>query len=199
MPKSPSSDRELRQRLQLAWDAVLNKKALDPVCLDVRGLAGFTDFFIICHGNNPAQIQALADEVQRSMELNAGLRPLQMEGYRHAQWIVLDYGGLVVHIFAAGARNFYGLERLWQKAPQFDMEANQQFLQQPGKAVARKTAVKSPRATTAASKPVRAPAAQSSEPEKPRRRSPLAAQAAKAARPRKLGVKRKAQSKKSGK
>src|SRR5262249_24589125 len=75
----------------------------------------FTDYFIVCSGTNPRQIQAIADEVETRLT-QAGLRPNSMEGYNQAEWVLLDYVDFVVHIFSERARQFYDLERLWKSA-----------------------------------------------------------------------------------
>ncbi len=95
--------------------AAESKKALDLRILDLHGLASFTDYFVICSGSNPRQIQAIADEVERRLE-QQGRKPLGVEGYEHAEWILVDYGEFLVHIFSEAARAYYDLERLWRKA-----------------------------------------------------------------------------------
>jgi ribosome-associated protein len=116
MVKSQATDRTIRRQLRRALEAAVSKKASESVLLDVRALAGFTDYFLICHGSNPRQIQTIAEEVDRSLS-TTGLNPLHTEGMEHAEWVVLDYGSFVVHIFSEKARRFYDLERIWQKAP----------------------------------------------------------------------------------
>src|SRR5262245_30663911 len=75
----------------------------------------FTDYFIVCSGTNPRQIQAISDEVEKRLG-EAGLRPNSIEGYNQAEWVLLDYVDFVVHIFSERARKFYDLERLWKSA-----------------------------------------------------------------------------------
>lgn len=83
--------------------------------LDLRGVTSFTDYFVICSGSNPRQNQAIADEVEK--QLAAAGEPVQSsEGYQSAEWILLDYGDMVVHVMSAEAREFYDLERLWRQA-----------------------------------------------------------------------------------
>ena len=82
-------------------------------------LAGFTDFFILCSGNNPRQIRAIADSVIEALREN-GARPAHVEGYDRSEWILLDYFDFVVHIFAPETRLFYGLERLWGTAERIE-------------------------------------------------------------------------------
>src|SRR5215471_17832749 len=80
-----------------------------------RASGGFTDYFIVCSGTNPRQIQAISDEVEKQLG-EAGVRPNSMEGYNQAEWVLLDYVDFVVHIFSERARKFYDLERLWKSA-----------------------------------------------------------------------------------
>jgi len=99
----------------IAARAAEDKKALDLRILDLQGLASFTDYFVICSGANPRQIQAIADEVERRLA-EQGRKPLGIEGYEHAEWVLVDYGEFLVHIFSEAARAYYDLERLWRKA-----------------------------------------------------------------------------------
>jgi ribosome-associated protein len=85
-------------------------------------MAGFTDYFLICHGGNIRQIQTIADEIQRVLQQKDGLRPSHVEGYQNGEWVVLDYLDYVVHIFSQRSRDFYALERIWQKAPRMQFE-----------------------------------------------------------------------------
>jgi ribosome-associated protein len=101
--------------LREAVEAAEEKKALDIAVVDVKEAAGFTDHFLICSGSNPRQVQAISDEVERRLKLS-GLRPHNVEGYNHAEWILLDYVDFVVHIFSERARSFYDLERLWRSS-----------------------------------------------------------------------------------
>jgi len=102
--------------------AAESKKAIDLRILDLHGMASFTDYFVICSGSNPRQIQAIADEVERRLE-QQGRKPLGVEGYEHAEWILVDYGDFLVHIFSEAARAYYDLERLWRKAKEVALPA----------------------------------------------------------------------------
>ncbi len=95
--------------------AAASKKAHDIRVLDLREITSFTDRFVICHGTNPRQIQAISDAVGESL-VNLGERVLSMEGYENAEWILMDYGDFLVHIFSEKAREYYALERLWRHA-----------------------------------------------------------------------------------
>jgi ribosome-associated protein len=102
-----------------AWPVAVRaaeaKKAQDIKVLDLSGVSSFTDYFVICTGSNPKQIQAIADEVEKELKL-IGERPLSIEGYQQAEWILADYGDFIIHIFSERARLFYDLERLWRAA-----------------------------------------------------------------------------------
>jgi ribosome-associated protein len=98
-----------------ALRAADDKKALDLVVLDVREIASFTDYFLITSGTSTRQVQAIADEVVDRLK-KTGRRAARIEGYRHAEWVLIDFGDFVVHIFEDKARRFYDLERLWRDA-----------------------------------------------------------------------------------
>lgn len=100
----------------MAVDAVENKKGEDLAILEMdRNSGAFTDYFVVCTGTNPRQIQAISDEIQKRLS-ESGVRPNSVEGYHQAEWVLLDYVDFVVHIFSQRARNFYDLERLWKSA-----------------------------------------------------------------------------------
>ena len=106
----------LKQQVAHAIAACETKKAEDVSVLELDKASGaFTDYFVICSGSNPRQIQAISDEVEQRLS-KAGLRPTHVEGYKQAEWVLLDYVDFVVHVFSRGARNFYNLERLWKSA-----------------------------------------------------------------------------------
>jgi ribosome-associated protein len=100
--------------------AALDKKAVDVVVLDLRKADGFTDFFVICTGTNPRQINAIADGLQETLRTEFGERPHLAEGSGKSQWILLDYFNFVVHIFSRECRAFYDLERLWGNAGRYE-------------------------------------------------------------------------------
>lgn len=93
-----------------------DKKARDIVALDVRNLASFTDFFIICSGASRRQVQALAQHLEEELA-DLGLKPLGVEGAQEGLWILLDYNDVIIHIFHQPWREFYDLEGLWLEAP----------------------------------------------------------------------------------
>src|SRR6201992_1048492 len=107
---------ETRQHVARVVKAIESKKGEDIVILEMDKNSGaFTDYFIVCSGTNPRQLQAIADDVQKQME-EIGQRPNSMEGYNQAEWVLLDYVDFVLHIFSERARKFYDLERLWKSA-----------------------------------------------------------------------------------
>ena len=95
--------------------AAESKKASEVRVLDLRDFSTFTDFFVICSGANARQNQAICDGVGLELK-REGEFPLGIEGYDKADWILVDYGDFIVHIFSPTAREFYGLERLWRQA-----------------------------------------------------------------------------------
>jgi ribosome-associated protein len=125
LAKSASETREadlasrFDERILVVLQAAAEKKALSPTVLDLRGIASFTDYFVIASGANIRQVQAIADEVVEQLK-KQGTRAARLEGYQRAEWVLLDYGDLVVHVFEESARRFYDLERLWRDAPRTD-------------------------------------------------------------------------------
>ncbi|MEM1247841.1 MAG: ribosome silencing factor [Acidobacteriota bacterium] len=102
--------------LRTAIDAALDLKASDLVVLNLEELCDFTDFFVVCSGSNRRQVAAIADAISSKLR-DASLRPLHAEGIREGQWVLLDYGDFVFHVFDQERRDFYRLERLWADAP----------------------------------------------------------------------------------
>jgi ribosome-associated protein len=106
--------------LKIAAGAADDKKAHDLTALDVSAIASFTSRFLICTGDSSRQIQAIADEIETRLREN-GVRPDHIEGRQNAEWVVMDYSDLVVHIFSKTARTYYNLERLWRDAVPVDL------------------------------------------------------------------------------
>ena len=107
---------DLKKQIDAAIQACLDKKAEELTILEMeKGSGAFTDYFVLCSGTNPRQVQAIADEVELRLK-SAGLRPSHVEGYRQAEWVLVDYVDFVVHVFSEKARKFYDLERLWKSA-----------------------------------------------------------------------------------
>lgn len=110
----------LDERLLAVLQAAGDKKALDMVVLDLREVASFTDYFVITSGTNERQVQAIADEIFERLK-KAGAPAARVEGRQTAEWILLDYGDFVVHVFENKARKFYDLERLWREAGRVEL------------------------------------------------------------------------------
>jgi ribosome-associated protein len=106
----------LPKAVATAVRAALDKKAVDVVVLDLRKAGGFTDYFVVCTGGNPRQIQAIADGVEDTLRTELREKPALVEGVERSEWILLDYFNFVVHVFSRDCRAFYGLERLWGSA-----------------------------------------------------------------------------------
>lgn len=113
-PRTRRSPR-LPADVRTAIEAARGRKADDLVVLDLRKAGAFTDFFVVCTGQNTRQVQAIADAVEMALKAE-GTRPAHVEGYNRGEWILLDYFDLIVHVFSPQARSFYGLERLWGNA-----------------------------------------------------------------------------------
>ena len=103
--------------------AAESKKATDIKVLDLTGVTSFADYFVICTGANQRQIQAIADEVGLRIKQQARELPNSVEGYNQAEWVLADYGDLLVHIFSPKARDYYDLERLWRSAKTVEIPA----------------------------------------------------------------------------
>jgi ribosome-associated protein len=101
----------------IALRAAESKQARDIVVLDVREVSSFADYFVICSGTNTRQIQAIADEIELRLK-ELGEYPNSVEGYKNAEWVLMDYSDYVIHIFSEKARVYYDLERLWRDAKQ---------------------------------------------------------------------------------
>jgi ribosome-associated protein len=115
-PPSAGLPAEVKWAVQAAQD----KKAIDVAVLDLRPVAAFTDFFVICSGQSPRQVTAIAEAVEAALA-KLRVKPAHVEGYKRADWILLDYFQFVVHIFNPKTRSFYGLERLWGSAERIEV------------------------------------------------------------------------------
>lgn len=108
---------DTQTRVREAVAAADDRKALDVKVMHLGKISDFTDYFLICSGTSDRQVQAIADSVEERLR-SEGTRPLHVEGYNRGQWVLLDYGDLVVHVFQEDPRRFYALERLWGDAPE---------------------------------------------------------------------------------
>jgi len=115
------SKNDVKHQVAEAIHACQDKKAEEITILELeQGSGAFTDYFVVCSGTNPRQVQAIADEVETRLEKKQGMRVNHMEGYKQAEWVLLDYVDFVVHVFSEKARKFYDLERLWKSAKRLE-------------------------------------------------------------------------------
>jgi ribosome-associated protein len=106
-----------RKTLRAALAALADAKAEEPVVMDLSSLTTMTDFFVVAHGSNNRQVHAMAKRVEESLRTEVGLRPHHVEGLGSAQWVLMDYGFLILHLFLGEKRGYYDLERIWMDAP----------------------------------------------------------------------------------
>lgn len=111
-----------RELALFAAQLALEKKGHDIYLLEVGRVSIVADYFLLATGNSAVQVHAICDNLTESLK-KAGYQALRIEGYREGWWVVLDYGGLVVHVFQPEARIFYDLERLWSEAPRVNIES----------------------------------------------------------------------------
>ena len=109
------------EKLKVALSAALDKKAENPVILDLRGLTSLADYFLIVSALSDIQGRTIADEIEKRLK-ERGVLPVNVEGYNQANWILMDYGDLIVHIFKPEVRELYSLETLWMDAPRLEVE-----------------------------------------------------------------------------
>ena len=115
-----SAARKLSGEVAKAVDAALDKKAMDVVVLDLRSTPAFTDYFVLCSGQNPRQVKAIADAVEEALRA-ARVKPAHVEGYDRAEWVLMDFFSFIVHVFTPQTRAFYSLERLWGDAERIEV------------------------------------------------------------------------------
>jgi ribosome-associated protein len=101
-------------------NASLERKAKDLTILNVKEISAFADYFIICSGTSDRQVRAIAESIQERLKM-VGILPLGIEGEASGQWILMDYGDVIIHVFLENIRNFYDMERLWSEAPRMDI------------------------------------------------------------------------------
>jgi len=112
---------DLDEEVKLAIICAGEKKAFGIVALDLREVTSFAEFFIIASGANTRQVQAISDEINEQLKLQLNSRPIRIEGYASGEWVLLDYGDFIIHIFEQKAREFYDLERLWRDAKKVEL------------------------------------------------------------------------------
>jgi ribosome-associated protein len=110
-----------RTKSLLCLKAAIEKKAQNPVLLELKGITSFTDYFLLCSGKSDRQVQAIAQGIEETLR-KRGIRPLGQEGTQEGKWILIDYEDVVVHIFLEPVRRFYDLEGLWIEAPRIDLQ-----------------------------------------------------------------------------
>jgi ribosome-associated protein len=115
-PDAQAGAEPLDERVLVALHAASERKAHDLVVLDLREVASFTDYFIIASGMNVRQVHAIADAIEDELRKRLKVKPGRVEGYKSAEWVLLDYGDFIFHVFEEKARRFYDLERLWRDA-----------------------------------------------------------------------------------
>lgn len=123
IPASKTEFSDIDEDVRLAIHCAAEKKAVNMVALDLREIASFTEYFVIATGANQRQVQAIADEINEQLKKQLSRRPVRIEGYNAAEWVLLDYGDFVVHLFDKNAREFYDLERLWRDARRVEIPA----------------------------------------------------------------------------
>lgn len=106
--------------VRLAAAVADGKKAIDTLIIDVGDVLAVTDYFVITSAANPRQVRAVVDAVEQEVKLAGGPAPLRVEGSEEREWVLMDYGAFVVHVFASDQREFYQLERLWGDRPRLD-------------------------------------------------------------------------------
>jgi len=110
-------------RARLAAGAGLDKKADDPVVLNIKGLSSVADYFVILTGTSDRHVQSVAENIIDAFK-SLGEKPLGEEGLKAGRWILLDYGDIVVHVFHEPVREYYDIERLWIDAPRLDIDSD---------------------------------------------------------------------------
>jgi ribosome-associated protein len=118
--RATGGKKRLTSEVSRAVRAALDKKASNVVVLDLRHTPAFTDFFVLCSGQNQRQVKAIADSVEESLRA-ARVRPAHVEGYDRAEWVLMDFFSFIVHVFAPHTREFYALERLWGDAVRIEI------------------------------------------------------------------------------
>jgi ribosome-associated protein len=118
---TPTPYADLDAELRLAIGCISEKKGIDIIALDLREIVSFTEFFVIASGTNQRQVQAISDEITEQLKKQLDTRPVRTEGYASGEWVLLDYGDFIVHIFNKDARDFYDLARLWLDARRVEL------------------------------------------------------------------------------
>ncbi|CAN5412221.1 ribosome silencing factor [soil metagenome] len=104
--------------------AASDKKAEDIVILDMQGVSNFTDYFVICSATSEPQLKAIATAIREQVRTDLARRPNSEDGFPTSQWVVLDYGEVIIHLFHTDKRELYGLENLWSDAARLELDAS---------------------------------------------------------------------------
>lgn len=115
--RKTSSDNIIKERAIKAAEIAIGKKARDTIILELSDISSFADYFVICSGENPAQIRTITETIEQNFKKNAGIKPIGIEGLEHCRWVLMDFGDIIVHVFNIETRSFYELEKLWMDAP----------------------------------------------------------------------------------
>ena len=110
----------MKEVLKTIYDALDDKKANNIVILDISELSEITDYFVICSGSNQNQVQAISDNVEEELA-KKDIKGKKIEGFKNAEWILMDYSDFVIHIFSDEQREFYGLEKIWSDAKRVEV------------------------------------------------------------------------------
>lgn len=117
----PESSIDSKSKAILAAKASLAKKAEGVTILELNSLTTIADYFVICSASNTPQIKSIVENIEKVL-MEAGFRPLGIEGLAYACWVLLDYGDIIVHVFEENTRQYYNLEKLWLDAPRINVE-----------------------------------------------------------------------------
>lgn len=109
---------------RLAAGAALDKKALDPVVVDLRGISSVADYFVMVTGTSDRHVQAVSQNIMDAFD-SLGIKILGEEGMREGRWVLMDFGEVVVHVFLEDVRDYYDIERLWIDAPRLDLQGSE--------------------------------------------------------------------------
>ena len=115
-------DAELRRHVGIALEAAEDRKAENTTAFFVGDVMGITDWFVVTSGSNPRQVRAIVENIEAELT-RSGVKPLRVEGLDSLTWVLMDFGGFVVHVFHAETRSYYNLERLWSDVPRFETQS----------------------------------------------------------------------------
>lgn len=117
------SEQEIHGQVGIAIEAAEDRKAEDTQAFFVGEVMGITDWFVVTSGSNSRQVRAIVENVEKELTAQAGIKPLRVEGLDSLAWVLMDFGGFVVHVFDEESRNYYKLERLWSDVPRFEPQS----------------------------------------------------------------------------